>query len=190
LRFTEGASAAVLQRWRRIQFSAGAQQMLGSVYLGQCRYEEALEAFNASLRDCPDRRSVPRDIAEVWLRQNNAEEALNWAVQAVDTDRAAGVASGEIHEMNLAEDLATLAWALASARKDRSQVEDAAAESERLAQNKPVTTLAQVHLHLGYAYAALDDTGRSLKHLDLVVRSDAQGISGRDARRFVALAGR
>jgi tetratricopeptide (TPR) repeat protein len=176
---------------KRISISANTQQMLGAVYLSRHRYADAITAFEASLRDCPDHGSALRDIAEVWLRRGKATEALKWAALAVDADRATRLLSRDVNEMNLADDLATLAWAAAAALKDGLQVERLVSEAEQLVVGKAVTAFAQVHLHAGFAYAALGDPEHSLRHLQAAAQSDSQGISGRYARAAVAeLSGR
>ena len=170
----------------RIRLTSDAQEMLGSVYASQRRYEEALKAFDDSLRDCPGRSALHRDVAEVWMHQGNAVEALRWATLAIDVSREEGFASEEIRDMTRAENLATLAWAFAASRTGIDQIEDLIAEAVKLASKQPVTVFAQVHLNIGLAYEALGDLERSREHLSLSSQRDAQGISGRVARETLA----
>jgi tetratricopeptide (TPR) repeat protein len=165
----------------RIRLAANAQQMLGAVYLAQLRYDDAIRAFEASLPDCSDRASAHRNIAELWLRRGDADEALKWANVAVDEGRAAQILSRNVYEMNLGEELATLAWAVAAALKDRAQVELLVAEAEKLVENQAVTAFAQVHLHAGLACAEYGDTEQSVRHLEAAACKDLRGSSGRVA---------
>jgi tetratricopeptide (TPR) repeat protein len=176
----------IAQMESRIRLTSDAQEALGSVYASQRRYEEALKAFDDSLRDCPGRSALHRDVAEVWMRRGNAVEALRWATLSVDVSREEAFASEEIRDMTRAENLATLAWAMAASQTGIDQIEDLIAEAAKLASQQPVTVFAQVHLNIGLAYEGLGDLERSREHLSLSSQRDVQGISGRVARETLA----
>jgi tetratricopeptide (TPR) repeat protein len=167
-----------------------AQEMLGEVLLSQGRYDEAMKAFEASLREAAGHGPIHRSIAELWLKRGNAGEALSSAKTAVNLDRAAKGQVQRILNMNLAEDLATLAWAAAAAHKDCSQIQPWIDEAAERSEGQPVSVRSRVHLHLGYAYQELNDLARSLEHLEIASREDTQGLYGRAARaRLATVAG-
>jgi tetratricopeptide (TPR) repeat protein len=171
-----------------IKLAAISRQALGETHLEQRRYDDALRCFEASLRDWPDRGSSHRAIAEAWLRRGNAPtEALKWARLAVEEDRASTDLTQEARDTNLGEDLATLAWAVAVASHDGSEVDRLVTEAVTVAGTVLVTTSAQVQYHSGLAYEALGNTERSAQHFNEAVRIDSQGRWGRAARAAVAL---
>lgn len=156
---------------------------LGQLLVHQQRYDQAMDCFATSLRLWPNRGSTHRDIAEAWLRRGNRpSEALQSARLAVDKDRAVEGVSREVRDVNLGEDLATLAWAVAVASRERAEVDRLAAEAVSLVGSHPISSVAQVHYHSGQAYAALGDPGRSAYHFEEAARIDPQGVWGRAAR--------
>jgi tetratricopeptide (TPR) repeat protein len=168
---------------RQMKLSALRWETLGQLHLERLRYDEAMRCFETSLRDWPDRGSSHRAIAETWLRRGDSpSEALKWANLAVEEDRAAEAMSQLVRDTNLAEDLATLAWAVAVASHDGAEVDRLVAEAVSLVGSLAVTSCAQVQYHSGLAYAALGDRGRSAQHFKEAARIDQRGRWGRAAR--------
>jgi tetratricopeptide (TPR) repeat protein len=165
-----------------IEIPALDQETLGLLYLEQCRYDDAMKWFEASLKVW-QRGSAYRDIAEVCLRRGDPPaEALKWAMLAVNEDRPVQDASLEVHDMNLGADLATLAWVVAVALQDKAHVDQLAAEALSFADDLPVADSAQIHFHSGLAFAALGDASRSMQCFMEAAQIDPQGRWGRAAR--------
>jgi tetratricopeptide (TPR) repeat protein len=179
------------RRWdpgmeRKIKLSALHSARLGEIYLQQRRYDDAMKRFEASLRDWPSHGPFHAHMAEACLLKGDPpSEGLKWATLAVDEDRAAK-ASPETHDMNLCEDLATLAWAVAVASPNRAQVDGLIAEAVKLAGTRSVPTSAQVHFQAALAYIALGDWERSTRYLEEASHIDPQGRWGRAARAQAA----
>lgn len=175
-----GAKEA-LERQRKL--TALSRSTLGEVYLDQERYADALACFQASLRDWPGHASSYRAIAETLLRRgDNASEAVKWAQLAVDAERASKAMPQEVRDTNLGEQLATLAWATATASHDRAQVDRLVEEAESAVGSRVVTSCAQVQYLSGLAYATLGDTAQSARHMEEAARIDPHGRWGRAAR--------
>jgi len=170
---------------RQIKLTALGSSTLGQLYLEQSRYDEALACFEESLRDWPDRGATHRSIAELWLRRGNVAEALKWARLAIVKEKSSKPLSKKTGDMNFAEELATLAWAVAEASKDREQVDKLLARAIPLAKIG-VSTKAQVHYHAGCAYAALGDTHKSTEYFARAASIDRLGRWGRAARNRAA----
>jgi len=168
----------------QIKLSALHNQTLGTLRLEQLRYDEAMKCFEASLRDWPNHASCHREIAEAMLRRGDSPaEAVKCAKLAVEEERAAKVESQSVHDINMSEDLATLAWAVAVASHDAEQVDRLVAEALPLGlEHQVVPSFAQVHFHAGLAYAALGSTEQSAQHLQEAARIDPKGRRGRAAR--------
>jgi len=166
---------------------------LGHVLMIQQRYDEAMEAFTACLKLWPNRPSSYRNVAECWLRQgDNAGEALKWAMEAVERQRAEQPETEGaklVHEINLAEELTTLAWAIAANGGDASEVNELVAEAVPLAGEQAVESTAMVHFQAGLAYAVLEDLETSGAYFEEAARVDPQGRWGREARAMMAEVG-
>jgi tetratricopeptide (TPR) repeat protein len=169
------------------KLTALSYSSLGLLLLEMQRYDEAMECFQTSLRHWPDRGSSHRDIAEVCLRRGgHTSDAVKWAQLAVKEDRSTGDWTGspeaqEVYNINLAEDLSTLAWALAEDSRDRAQVDRLVDEAVKLVGTATSPT-AQVHCHSGRAYLALGDSPKSERHFEEAARIDPNGLWGRTAR--------
>ena len=165
---------------------------LGHLMLQTRRYDEAQECFEASLRHSPERGSGYRSMAELCLlRGDNPVEALRWAKLAIDHEQADQGLSPEARKeearkINLGEHLATLAWATATATRDRSEVARFVTEAVDSVGAGSVAAAAQVQYQSGRAYAELGDIQASTQHYEEAARLDPQGNWGRAAR--VALA--
>jgi tetratricopeptide (TPR) repeat protein len=96
---------------RRVALSTEA---LGYALLEQQRYADAIACFESCIRIWPDRGCGHRAVAEALLRQGKAADAAVRARRAAAIDRNAQALSDEIHNLNLGEALATLAWAVAA----------------------------------------------------------------------------
>lgn len=167
---------------------ASSQSALGEVLAQQGRFEEAMESFRASLRYVADRPSTQRGIAETYLLCGTSpREAWKWATTAVEAERASKAVPTEASRLNLGEDLATLAWAVASISLDADEVDALVTEAVVLAENHAVPSAAMVHHHSGRAYAALGEELRSELHLAEAARIDPKGIWGRAARKSISL---
>src|SRR5262249_30872208 len=138
------------------------QAMLGSVYLELGRYEDATQCFEGALRDWPGHGPFHAGLAESYLLRDDPEsEVLKWATLAVEEDRADKGVAPESYNENLSEDLAMLAWATATASKDRAQVDRLVDEAATLSSTLLAATRAQTQFHAGMAYAALGDDSRA-----------------------------
>ena len=166
---------------RQIRLTALGSSTLGQLYLEQSRYDEALTCFEESLRDWPNRGATHRSIAELWLRRGKPDEALKWATLAIEKEKSSKPLSKKTGEMNFAEELATLAWAVAEASNDRPRVDKLVAQAIPLAKIS-VSTKAQVHYHSGLAYAALGERERSSEYFKKAADMDRLGRWGRAAR--------
>jgi tetratricopeptide (TPR) repeat protein len=172
---------------KEIKLSALHGGALGELYLEQHRYDEAIRCFEASLREWPGHGPFHSHLAEACLRRGDPPaDALKWATLAVEEDRAGKGVLPEVYNMNLCEDLGTLAWAVAVASHDRPQVDRLVDEAVKLAGTLSVPTSAQVHFQSGLAYAALGDEQRSTQYLEEASRIDVQGRWGRAARTQAA----
>jgi tetratricopeptide (TPR) repeat protein len=178
-----GIRGGIAALGKEIRLSALHRSCLGALYIERGRYKEAMECFEASLRDWPGHGPFHARMAEVCLRRGDAPaEALKWATLAVEEDRTGKAVSQETHGMNLSESLGTLAWATAVASKDRAQVDRVVDEAIKLAARCSVPTSAQVHFESGLAYTALDDRERGRQYWEEAARIDPQGRWGRAAR--------
>jgi tetratricopeptide (TPR) repeat protein len=164
---------------RRVALSTEA---LGYALLEQQRYTEAIAYFESCIRIWPDRGCGHRAVAEAMLRQGKTADAVIRARRAAVIDRNAQALSDEIHNLNLGEALATLAWAVAADSGDVPEVARLVAEALPLCggDNKPI--LGQLHYHAGRAYAALGISDRSVEHFEQAFAADPQGNYGRLAR--------
>jgi len=156
---------------------------LGQLMLEQGRFDDAMECFTASLRYMPDRGATLRDVAETWLRRkSDPAEALKWAQLAVVKERSAPLISEEVRALNLSENLATLAWAVAVSSRDEHAVEEILSEAIPMIENRAVSSASQVFYHSGRAYAELGDFPKSRERYEEASRRDPQGRWGRAAR--------
>jgi len=165
------------------KLSAIGWSTFGALFLAQRRLDEAMECFRKAYNIWPERGSADRDIAEVWLcRGDSPSEALKHATLAVEKDRTRDHGSKEVHDLNLSENLATLAWATAVVSHDQEQVDRLVSEAADLVRGGSVQTVAQVHYHCGQAYAALNNFLKSEQHFEEASRVDPNGLWGRTAR--------
>jgi tetratricopeptide (TPR) repeat protein len=164
---------------RRVALSTEA---LGYALLEQQRYADAIACFESCIRIWPDRGCGHRAVAEALLRQGKAADAAVRARRAAAIDRNAQALSDEIHNLNLGEALATLAWAVAADSGDAPEVTRLVAEALPLCgdDNKPI--LGQLHYHAGRAFGALGVAERSAEHFEQAIAADPQGNYGRLAR--------
>ncbi len=166
--------------------TALASSTLGQLLLEKSHYDEAMRCFESSLKNSPGHGLAHRDLAEAWLRRGNRPaEALKWARLAVEQDRTRSRESEEADNINLSEDLATLAWAVAAASQDRAEVDRLIGEAVPLIGVRSVPPAAQVHYQAGLAYAALGDKDQSASYLAEAARIDPTGRWGRAASRYV-----
>jgi tetratricopeptide (TPR) repeat protein len=159
-------------------------QALGETLLELGRYDEARQAFGESLQRAPQRGSSDRGIAETWLRQGEKySDALRHAKAAVQKQRA--MADAPAANLNLGEDLALLAWAVAMAEPDDARVTALAEEAVAVCPGEAsAPSAAQVNFHLGCAYAALDRGEKSQSYFREAMHLDPQGHWGAAARRI------
>jgi tetratricopeptide (TPR) repeat protein len=161
---------------------------IASVLMDQRRFPEAIAFFENAGRAWADRGSSHRGIAEVWLRQGREfPEALQHARQAVEIDRAATGMKKEALDTRLGEDLAVLAWAVATNSTTSStaiseaarEVEALLAEAFRLCGEKTKPVVAQVHYQAGKAYEALLQGEKAREHFRQAAEADPKGTYGR-----------
>ncbi len=167
-----------------------AYSSFGRLLLEMERYTEASECFDASLRFWPDRGSPHRGLAEACLRQGgDASTAARRARIAVQEERARmnpndSPQAQSAYNVNLAENLATLAWAVAAESQDRAEVDRMVGEAVPLAAG-PASSAAQVHFHSAQAYLVLGDPVESANHLSEAARIDPHGVFGRAAQAML-----
>ena len=170
---------------RRLALSTEA---LGYALLEQQRYADAIAYFETCIRIWPDRGCGHRAVAETLLRQGKAADAVVRARQAASMNRNGQALSEEIHDLNLGEALATLAWAVAADSGDAAEVTRLVTEAVPLCGEKHKPTLGQLHYFAGRAYAALRMPEQSGQHFAQAIAVDPQGNYGRLARAAAASA--
>jgi tetratricopeptide (TPR) repeat protein len=168
------------------QLASIAYSSHGQVLVELERYDEALKCFETSRRYGPDRGGPDRDTAQMHLIRGNSDQALKFAKSALEKETASG-GDKESRELNMREALATLAWAVATTDRDREEVDRLAAEAIPPPDTRAPSSCAEVHVHLGKAYAALGDSAKSEWHFEEAARIDPNGSWGRAARSLVAL---
>jgi tetratricopeptide (TPR) repeat protein len=157
------------------------QSLLGSVLLEQSRYEEAMQCFQASFRLWPERGSTHRAIAETLLRRGgDSREALRWARVAVQKEKSGPGLSSDSKAINLGEELATLAWAVAAHTRDATEVERLSEEVSMPALT-PRSTQALAFYHFGLAWTELGNSPKSAAYFEHAARLDPNGIWGKAA---------
>ena len=187
-----GEAEELLKQARAAQtepkLAALANVTLGDLYVAQRRYEEAMKCFNAALSAWSGRGSTHRSVAELWLRRgDNPAEALRWARLAVEKERTESGVTEETKAINLAEDQATLAWAIAVNSRNAAEVKRIDSEIAMPART-PVSSLAQIHCHLGAAYTILGDSTQSTGHFEYAAKTDPNGLWGRTAQSMMSAA--
>jgi tetratricopeptide (TPR) repeat protein len=156
---------------------------LGHLLLQARRYDEAQECFEKSLGHFPERSSGYRSMAELCLlRGYNPAEALRWAELAIRHAQADWQISPELRNMNLGEDMATLAWATAADSHSASEVSRLAVEAVASVGTTNVVSRAQVYYQLGCAYRELGDIRTGAQHYEEAAKLDPQGQWGRAAQ--------
>lgn len=189
----QNRGVAFVEQARKL--AALSNQELGNCYLDQGRYGEAQNCFQTSLHHWPGHGSTHRALAELSLRRGDPAAALEWAGMSVQEERGsvpapsisragekARALARDAKNSNLGESLATLAWALAAARQDVSEAESSIVQAAELTQGQPACSAAQVHLHAGYAYAALGQRARAEPYWKEAACLDPHGRSGRAAQ--------
>lgn len=163
--------------------SAIANSVFGQVFVEQKQYDRAMECFRTAQMLWQERGFAERRMAELWLRRGgNSAEALRLARRGLEKERTFEGVTPDSKNMNLCETTATLAWAVAVESHDAAEVDRLLTEALSHSDvNHPVDTTALMHLHFGYAYAALGDTAKSIHHLDEAARLDPNGLAGRAA---------
>lgn len=165
------------------QRKALCEDALGEVLLEQKRYAEAIACFKSSIANWPQRGCCHRAIAAALLRQGTpAADALRWARTAVKVDEASHPATSEIHDLNLAEALATMAWAVAAYSGDAAEVDRLLERAFTLCPETTRPIRAQLHYHAGRAYSALGRTADSVSHFSRAASCDPTGNCGRLGR--------
>ena len=155
----------------------------GEIFLFERQYDKALASFQAALNLWPERGATYRAVAEVGLRRGeNPAVVLQWAQQAVEKEKASRGLAPQTKVENLAVELATLAWAMAASSRNAPEVDRMVAEADSFCAGIPVSSIAQVHVHGGLAYAALGDEAKRTHHFEIAARVDPNGIWGREAQ--------
>jgi tetratricopeptide (TPR) repeat protein len=172
------------------KLSAIGWSTLGELRLQQRCYDEGIEFFSTSLKDWPEWASGHRHMAEAWLWKGNAGEALKWASKAVEMERSAPppqeANARENYDYSLSEELATLAWAVAEASKDRGEVEQLVGEAVPLVGKRAAVPAAQVRYLSGRAYAALGESAKSKELFEEAASIDPHGMWGRASKKASA----
>lgn len=179
----EQTISQALARETEPRSTALAHCVLGDVLLFQHRYDQALSAFQTALNLWPERGATYRAIAEVGLRRGeNPSVVLQWAQLAVEKEKASRGLAPQTKVENLGAELATLAWAVAVSSHNAAEVDRLVAEADSFCAGIPVSTVAQVNVHSGLAYAALGDEAKRAQHFETAARIDPNGIWGREAQ--------
>ena len=179
----EQTISQALTRETEPRSTALANCALGEVFLFQRRYDKALASFQTALNLWPERGATYRAIAEVGLRRGeDPSVVLQWAQLAVEKEKASRGLAPETKVMNLGVELATLAWALAVSLRNVAEVDRLVAEADSFCAGIPVSSIAQVHMLSGLAYAALGDEVKRARHFETAARVDPNGIWGREAQ--------
>ena len=164
-------------------FAALTEEALGETLLEQGKYGEAIVAFESSRRRSPARGGPDRLIAETILRQGGpAADALRRARGAVASDEAARKRPEESADMNLAESLAVLAWAVAVYSGDEAEVKVHLASAFELCPETTKPVRAGLHYHAGCAYAALGQAAAAAAEFERTAVVDPNGNFGRLGR--------
>ena len=164
--------------------TALAHCVLGDVYLFQHQYDKALSCYNSALSLWPARGGTYRAIAEVGLRRGeDPSVVLQWARLAVEKEKASQGVVPMTKVANLGAELATLAWAVAAASHNASEVDSLVAEADSFSAGIPVSSIAQVHVYSAMAYAALGNDAKRGQHLEAAARVDPNGVWGREAQQ-------
>jgi len=98
----------------------------------------------------------------------------------VEKEKAGPGVTEDTKMLNLGEDLATLAWAVAVHTHDATEV-DRLSEEVALPGITPACAKAQVDYHFGKAWVELGDSRKSSLYFELAARTDPNGIWGRAA---------
>ncbi len=171
-----------LERKRRRR--ALCEDALGGLLLEQGRYAEAIACFEKSISEWPERGSCHRAIAAALLRQGvQAADALRRARSAVEIDDTVRPLTKETHDLNLAEDLAVLAWAVSAYSGDAREVDRLLERAFKLCPETTKPIRAQLHYHAGLAYRALGKTADSAIHFERAASVDPNGNFGRLGRQ-------
>jgi tetratricopeptide (TPR) repeat protein len=167
--------------------AALANCVLGQILMEQGEDDRAMECFRTSQILSEERGGADRGIAELLLRSGgSSDEALRAARSGVEKERAIEGSAVDSKDASLSEQLGTLAWAVAVESHDAAEVDQLVAEGVGLPGVLPVNSVARMHLHFGYAYAALGDPGKSIHHLEEAARIDPNGLAGRAAAAPIA----
>ena len=163
-----------------------AREALGRVLMEEKRYDAAIASFEASAEDCSDLGIGHCGIAEAYLRQGiRAADALGSARLAVEIARAARARHKQLQDMDLAEAMATLAWAVAAHSADASEVDRLVADAFPLCSEEYKPIQAHLHFLAGGAYSALGGRGareKSADYFQQAAAADPQGNFGRLAK--------
>jgi tetratricopeptide (TPR) repeat protein len=163
--------------------AALCEEALGETLLEQEKYAEAIAVFESSLRRSPARGGPDRLIAETILRQGGpASDALRRARAAVASDEAARKGPEESADINLAESLAVLAWAVAAYSGDEAEVKVHLASAFELCPETTKPVRAGLHYHAGRAYAVLGDPAGAAAEFERAAAIDPNGNFGRLGR--------
>jgi len=179
----EQVLSQALTRETEPKSNALAHCALAEVYMFQHQYDKALGCFNTALSLWPERGATYRAIAEVGLRRGNDPlVALQWARQAVEREKGSQGIAPMTKVANLGTELATLAWAVAVSSRNTAEVEQLVTEADSFCAGIPVSSIAQVHVYSGFAYAALGDDAKRAQHFEAAARVDSNGAWGREAQ--------
>ena len=168
-----------------------AEDQLGLVLIEQGRHDEAIANFENVIALAPDRAGGHRGMAIALLRQGRQTgDALRHARQAVEIDEAARKAPREDLDLNLAESLAALAWAVAVYAGDAERTESLLEDAFALCPERTRPIRAELHYHAARAYLALDRVDTCQVQLVRAIEADPKGNFGRlaavEAQRLVS----
>lgn len=159
---------------------------LGQLLMKTERYDQAMKCFETGLQHWPGKGGLHRDMAEALLRRGgDPQQALQLAKQAVAEESNPGSSEEGSRNINLAENLATLAWAVANAEGPRPEVDQLVARAVPMVGKEVVSSLAHVHYHAGLAYVPFEDFDETRKHMEAAAQLDPNGRWGRDAKAML-----
>jgi tetratricopeptide (TPR) repeat protein len=159
-----------------------ANNVLGQLYLEEQKLDQAEQCFTTAQESWPERGAADRCMAELLLRRGgDSAEALRLARRGLAKELAFPPMSTEARNSSLCEQIGIAAWAVAVESQDAAEVDRLEAEAARYSDGNPASTMGEMHLHFGHAYAALGNTAESVRHYEEAVRIDPNGLAGRAA---------
>ncbi len=170
------------------------RNQLSRVLMSQGRWDDAEACFRECIAESPKHGGNPCALAELLLRRGQpAALALDAARSAVALDRVAAIGpklDQENYDLNLAESLTVLAWALARNQADRSEIRSALDEALHRCPPTTKPVFAEIHYFAGQACALLSGEpfgpAEAARHFQTAAAADPAGNYGRLSQAALA----